>query len=53
MDRQDIKKLLEEESKIVEANKAELARRKLLEFDEHAQLMEHKESGKQYVIGKW
>ena len=38
MDRQDIKKLLEEESKIVEANEAEIARRKRLEMDERGQI---------------
>lgn len=40
MDRQDIKKLLEEESKIVEANEAEIARRKRLEMDERGQMSE-------------
>ncbi len=38
MDRQDIKKLLEEESEIVEANEAEIARRKRLEMDERGQM---------------
>lgn len=43
MDRQDIKKLLEEESKIVEANEAEIARRKRLEMDERGQYLSKEE----------
>ena len=38
MDRQDIKKLLEEDGQIREANEAEIERRKRLEMDERGQL---------------